>query len=210
MRIEEDIKDDIEDAIEKVSLQGGSIEPENYYLYQDDKIEYLCYTNEFYLPCLVQRPMLKQHIENEIENAILEETQKCFQSLKISYEDQGYDVELREGALIVELIPDKVATTFNHELTITKGDSTNFDSFNIVVNNNIYDLISIANSIVSSESKYGDVETSIYMDYYHDLKVEKITRDDGSTIYILTNRDTEDKFQFASRSVAWPPGYGAV
>ena len=90
--IEACIKDDIEDAIEKVSLQGGSIEPENYYLYQDDKIEYLCYTNEFYLPCLVQRPMLKQHIENEIENEILEETQKCFQSLKSSYEDQGYGV----------------------------------------------------------------------------------------------------------------------
>ena len=44
------------------------------------------------------------------------------------------------------------------------------------------------------------------MNYYHDLKVEKNKQTDGSTIYILTERDTENKFQFASRSVAWPPG----
>ena len=47
------------------------------------------------------------------------------------------------------------------------------------------------------------------MNYYHDLNVEKKKQSDGSTIYILTDRNNENKFQFASRSVAWPPGYGA-
>ena len=45
------------------------------------------------------------------------------------------------------------------------------------------------------------------MTYYHDLKVEKFIEADGSTIYTLTNRDTGNKFMFASRSLAWPPGY---
>jgi hypothetical protein len=47
------------------------------------------------------------------------------------------------------------------------------------------------------------------MNYYHDLKVEKKKQLDGTNIYILTDRNNENKFQFASRSVAWPPGYGA-
>jgi len=45
------------------------------------------------------------------------------------------------------------------------------------------------------------------MSYYHGLKVEKLNQEEGSTLYILTDKDTENKFQFASRSVAWPIGY---
>ena len=66
--------------------------------------------------------------------------------------------------------------------------------------------MSIANSILSMEVQFGDSETTIYMNYYHDLKVEKKKQTDGTTIYILTDRITGDVFQFASRSIAWPPG----
>ena len=38
----------VKEIIKKISLQGGSINPEHYYLYQDNKIEYLCYTNQYY------------------------------------------------------------------------------------------------------------------------------------------------------------------
>src|SRR3989338_5247015 len=42
------IEDEIERAVELVSLQGGSINPEHFFLYQSNKIEYLCYTTEYY------------------------------------------------------------------------------------------------------------------------------------------------------------------
>jgi len=45
------------------------------------------------------------------------------------------------------------------------------------------------------------------MDYYHHLKVEKKKQGDGTTIYMITNRDTGDKFQFASRSVDIGSGF---
>ena len=93
-------------------------------------------------------------------------------------------------------------------MSLTKGDASNYDAFRVVVDNNLYELVSIANSILNWEASYGDAETTTYMNYYHDLKVEKKKQSDGSTVYILTDRNTEEKFQFASRSVAWPPGYG--
>ena len=43
---------------------------------------------------------------------------------------------------------------------------------------------------------------------YPGVKVEKYKQEDGTTVYILTDRNTNDKFQFAVRSLAWPPGYG--
>ena len=201
------IEEEIENSVEKLSLQGGSINPEHYILYDNEKIEYLCYTGEYYKTCIMQQPMLKQHIESEIKNEIKEEVKVCFDSMKESYEKRGYSVNLRQGETNIELLPKRIISTFDYSLTLTKKDSETFDSFKVILNNNLYELVSIVNSILNWESSYGDSETTIYMDYYPNLKVEKKKQSEGSTIYILTERDTENKFQFASRSVAWPPGY---
>ena len=199
------MEDEIQNVVESISLQGGSLNPKNYYLYKDNKVEYLCYTSESYLTCVVQQPMLKQHIENEIKNAIKTKEENCFADLKNSFENQGYAVNLKEGETGVELLPERIAITFNRELTLTKGDSVVYDKLSVFLNNNLYELVSIANSIVNMEVQYGDSETTVYMNYYHNLKVEKLKQGDGTTVYILTNRNTGDRLQFASRSLVWPP-----
>ena len=202
------LEDEIEDTIEILSLQGGSVNPGPFILYDNPKVEYLCYTNAYYETCVVQDPMLKTHVEAEIKNAISEEVGGCFEDLKDSFESAGYGVNIEEGEVVVELLPERVITTLTHKLTLTRGDAERYESFRIVLENNLYELVSIARNIINWEATYGDAETTVYMDFYHHLKVEKHKRDDGSKIYILTNRNTQDKFQFASRSVVWPPGYG--
>lgn len=203
------VEDDIKKALETLSPQGGSLEPEHYIMYQDEKIEYLCYSQEYYKTCVMQQPMLKTHIEIEIQGAIKDKANECLDSMKKSYEKMGYKVNLNSESVGVELLPKKVIAKFENSFTLTKQDTKTYDSINVVINNNLYELVSITNSILNMEARYGDSETTIYMDYYHDLKVEKKKQSEGSTIYILTDRNTGDKFQFASRSVAWPPGYGA-
>jgi len=204
--IEACMEDELKETINTLSLQGGSIDPENYFLYDDEKIDYLCYTSEYYVTCVIQQPLLKQHIENEIKNNIKTKANDCFEDLRNNFESQGYDVSLIEGETSVELLPQKVVVSFEKDLTLTKGDAERYAKIDVVIDNNLYELMSISNSILNLETKYGDSETTVYMNYYHDLKVEKIKQTDGTTIYILTNRDEGNKFQFASRSVAWPPG----
>jgi hypothetical protein len=202
------LKEEIENNVEKLCLQGGSLAPEHYIMYNNEKIEYLCYTEEYYKTCVMQQPMLKQHIESEIRGGIKDKVKECFDSMKKSYEKKGYSVNLRQGGTSVELLPKRIVITFNHSLTLTKNGAEKYDSFRVVLNNNLYELVSIANSILNWEARYGDAETTIYMDYYHNLKVEKKKQSDGSTIYILTDSNDGSNFQFATRSVAWPPGYG--
>jgi hypothetical protein len=198
----------VEDAVEKISLQGGSLNPENYILYQDNTIEYLCYTNQYYILCSNQQPHLKQHIENEIKEAVKEDAQGCLDSLRDSFERQGFSVGFNREEISVELLPKRISVIFGNDLTLTKGDTQRYERLSIFFNNNLYELVGIANSIVEWEARFGDAEPQAYMFYYSDLKVEKLKQSDGSTIYILTNRNSGDKFQFASRSVAWPPGFG--
>ena len=202
------IEEEIQKNVETISAQGGSLEPENFILYKDDKIEYLCFNENDYLPCVMQQPLLKQHIENEIKRGIKNQEDVCFEKLKENFQKIGYDVSLKRGETIVELLPEKISVTFENDLTLTKENSERIEKINVVLNNNLYELTSIADSILNWEARYGDAETTIYMSYYKDLKVEKLKQSEGGTIYILTNRNTGEKFQFASRSVAFPAGFG--
>ncbi len=204
--MQECMDEELGNSVKMISSQGGSLDPVHYYLYLDEKIEYLCYTNEDYLTCVVQQPLLKQHIENEIKNAIKNKEDSCFAELRNSFQGQGYSVDLKEGNTSVELLPKRVVVTFNRQLTLTKEDSETYEKLDVVLNNNLYELMSVANSIINMEVQFGDSETTVYMNYYHNLKVEKLKQGDGTKVYILTNRDTGNKFQFATRSKVFPAG----
>ncbi|VVB82134.1 Uncharacterised protein [uncultured archaeon] len=203
------LENDLKDTVNKISTQGGDVNPvDNYVLYNDTQIKFLCYTGEFYRSCIIQQPMLKQHIESEINKVMNSKVDACFASLKQSYEGRGYTVTLQTGIKNFELLPKRVAATLNYSLVLTKGtDVQKYNSFVVFLNNNIYELSSIANSILNWESLYGDSETTTYMTFYHDLKVEKKLGDNGAKIYILTDRVSGNKFQFAVRSQVWPAGY---
>jgi hypothetical protein len=206
--IQDCLEEEIIDVANKLSLQGGQINPESYYLYQGNKIRYLCYTKEYYQTCMVQEPMLKESIEEEIKTAISAKASGCFDGLKKAYQNKGYQVTLSEGSMGVELLPKRIIAIFNNTLILRKGDTPEaYSSFDVSINNNLYELIGIADSIINFESSLGDVDITAYMNWYPDLKAEKMTQSDGTKIYILTDRNNNKKFQFASRSLAWPPGY---
>lgn len=200
------IEDKVIEAVEKLSIHGGSIIPEFTYSYNNEDLEYLCYTNQDYKTCVNQRPMLKEHVEKEIRGYILADVDSCLTSLEETY-SRKYSVDLKKGPLSVEIAPKNIIIVSNSSLTLKKGESSTYPNIKVNVKNNLYELVSIATNIIQFESKYGDTETTDYMNYYHDLKVEKLKQSEGTTVYILTNRNTKEKFQFASRSVAWPIGY---
>ncbi len=202
------LEDDMFNTVSAISLQGGTMTPSNYYTYGGSDIEYLCYTNENYSPCVMQQPLLQPSIENEIKNELQDNVRNCFDLMKESFESRGYTFELSSGQIYAELLPKRVVLNADYKLRLSKEDSQVYDSFRVVVNNNLYELVGIANSILNWETNFGDAETTTYMDYYPNIKVEKKKQEDGSKVYILTERDGSGIFQFATRSYVWPPGYG--
>ncbi len=191
---------------ETLSKQGGYINPTNYATYQDLKLQYLCYTSEFYIPCNVQQPLLIKHVEGEIKKYIEPRAKKCFEDLKKQYERKGYEVRSGTTSINVSIVPDKILVDFTAPLTISKEDTQTFQKFVVSVSSNWYTLLNTAVNILQYEATYGDSETSLYISYYPDIKIEKTRRDDGSTIYELSDVITQDKFAFATRSLVWPQG----
>ncbi|MEM3091140.1 MAG: hypothetical protein QXX55_00310 [Candidatus Pacearchaeota archaeon] len=201
------LEDKIKESVKTISLQGGSIRPRFFFTYNNIPIEYLCYTNENFKLCQIQQPLLKQHIETEIKNEIASDVVNCFNSLKNSYENRNYDVKMEPGVTTVELLPKRIVVKFNYILTLTKGDTKRYDTFSIILNNNLYELISIVNSIIENEATFGRADPRIYQSYYNDLKIDLNLRDDGTKIYVVQDRNTGNKFQFASRSLVFPPAF---
>jgi len=208
LNIEKCMSDAIDEKIELLGNQGGFLEPEFFYLYKNDKIGYLCYTNLIYKPCVVQKPFLKQHFEDELERAVREKINKCYENSVNELKARGYDVVSGLPDLDILLEPGKVRVILDVPVFVSREGAQSFNRFESEIISPIYDILMIATSILQSETKYGDADVTGMMMFYPELDIGKIKRSDGTTVYIIEDLKSKTKFQFASRSFAYPAGYG--
>lgn len=194
-------------SIELLGKNGGYANPEGFIVYQDQKVKYLCYTNEYYKQCIVQQPLIKNNFEKELKALIEPEARTCLSNLKAEYEKRGYSVSTGTTETGIEIAPSKIKVDMKAPITITKEQSETFREHTFDIDSQMYDLLMIATSVVDFETTYGDSETTLYMQYYPNLKIEKISLGDGSKVYKLSDVTTNEQFIFASRSVVFPPGY---
>ena len=204
--IEDCAKIPIKEGIQTLNKQGGVINPQNYYLYQGDKIEYVCYTDENFKNCVMQKPILKNTIEDELKTYSQQKIIGCINSIKENLEKSGYEVSMKTPNISIELVPDNVLINMDIDLKISKENTESYNNIRTGIKSKIYNFVMIASSIMTWETRFGDSETLNYMLLYPSIKVEKKKQGEGSKIYIITDRDTEEKFMFAVRSGVIPPG----
>ena len=202
------VEPQVYDALALLSKQGGYQNPEGYITYKDTKIKYLCYINGYYKPCIIQQPMIITHFGVELANILKPKAEKCVASLKTEFEKRGYQVKAEKVSAVSEMQEGRILIEFNTPMSVTKETTRIFDKFDVSIPSEMYNLLSISTSIVDYEATYGDSETTAYMQYYPDLKIEKLRLEDGVKIYRLSNVITNESFQFATRSLVWPAGYG--
>ena len=196
----------IQEGLDILILQGGVIESENYFMYEGKKIDYVCYSENEYENCIMQKPILTNTIRDELVKYSTPKIKSCLNSVKSSLEGRGYSVVMRDPEIVIDLVPDNVLVDMNLGLRIEKTGVESFDHIRTGIKSKIYNFALITSSISQWETRYGDSETLNYMLYYPSLKVEKKKQSEGTTIYILTDRDSNEKFYFASRSIAVPAG----
>lgn len=202
------IKPEIKPAIEQLSKQGGYQNPEGTALYNGAKIQYLCYTGDNYKTCTIQQPMIKANFEKELNLMLKARANNCMNNLISEYKKRGYEVSSGSINSELSIIPGEIIVSYNAPLTVKKETAKTFKNFNVKFESEMYDLLFIAQSIVESESKLGGSATELYLQYYPDLKIDKTKLSESTTIYKLSNVVTKEDFNFASRSLAWPAGYG--
>ena len=203
------VQDAIEGEMDNLGKHGGYINPEFSYMYSGDDVGYLCYTNLYYKPCIMQQPFLKQHFESQLKMAISEKVNDCYSSSISELKNRGFDVVRGNMAFDIALEPGQAVVKIKAPTSVSSGETAQrFDTFDAKIPNPIYDMLMISTSILQYETKFGDSDVTTLMIFYPQFIIDKIKRSDGTTVYILIDKETQTKFQFASRSFAWPPGYG--
>ena len=203
------VEDVLEENVETLSRQGGSMFPRASLSYLGDRMRYLCYTSEYCVSCVNQQPLLKEHVEEELNLSISSKMQECFDSLRQDYESNGYEVTMGGSEKFdTKLLPNQIITAVNRTLTLKKGDSVReYDSFNIILDNNLYELVYLVRDIIEWEVYFGQAVIDSFKIYYPEFKFEMNKIEDGVIVYIITEKESGNKFQFASRSIAEAVGF---
>lgn len=205
-QIENCIQEPIKEGMEILRFQGGVIEPENYYLYQDNKVEYLCYTDEYYKNCVMQKPFVKEEIEKQLKKYSEQRINDCIGSVKASLENQGYEISYKKPEISIELAPETIITEVAIDMNVRKEQVESYKTIKINTDSKLYEFAMLSSVILNWEAQYGDFDTLTYMINYPKTKIEKKIQDDGTRIYTLSDRESGEKFMFASRSMAFPAG----
>lgn len=205
--VENCVQDAVNENLLLLEKQSGLENPEFYYLYQNDKIGYLCYTNSYYQACVNQNPFLKNNFERNLENSIREKVFQCYDNSISDLNNKGYNIQYSKKNMTVALEPNQINIRLTSDAQSTGEAGMQLNNIETSINSPLYDILMIATSIIQQETKFGDADISSIMLFYPDMVIDKLRQDDGTTIYIIQNLQSKDKFQFATRSYAWPVGY---
>ncbi len=212
--LENCLEEKIKKTAETISFQGGYISNtlNKTFKFDDDKeahsISYLCYNQNYYLPCVNQEPMLIQHLKKEIKKEIKNEVENCFNELKITLEEEGFSVSSSYSGFEINLEPKQIILDLNAELNIDKsGEISTQKNFKIIVANDIYDNAIVVQEIVSQEARYCNFDFLGFMILYNEFNIDKYRTSDLSTIYSVEKKQSKEKFRFAIRSCVIPPGF---
>jgi hypothetical protein len=204
------IQDEMKKQIVSLSLDAGMPDSKFRYMYLDENISFICYTNEYYKPCVVQQPFLKETFEKSLSKKMEPVIQQCYDNAINDLITRGNDVSSGDIKTNITIDPNGVSVLIDAPTSVSNGKSSaSFSKIRVNLESNIYTILAVASSLLQFESSYGDSDTSSFNFYYPDLNVQKIRRDDSVKIYIITDKK-DIKYRFASRSYAWPPGYGST
>jgi len=78
-------------------------------------------------------------------------------------------------------------------------------NFLTVFLSNIYEILILATEILNTEITVGEVNILDYIYVYPNLIVRRLVQDEGSAVYIIEDKNSETKYQFAVRNLYFPP-----
>lgn len=200
------------EVADTIAKQGGTYDlskNDSLALTLDGKrIAYLCFTTNYYYPCINQQPMLLEHIKNEIKSSIKRDVDACFSQMVRDLRAANYRVELEGSDFEVMLAPLRIVLQHDRTLTISKADSSQkFESFRTLVRHPVYDLAVVAQEIASQEAEYCNFETVGFGLLYPQFLVSRFRTGDLRMLYQITHKTSGKEFNFAIRGCVIPPGF---
>ena len=180
---------------------------DNFILYRNIVVPYLCKSSKFYTPCINQEPLLTEYVRREFVNITGDEINNCFAGLVKALTSKGYEVS--EGGLTVttELTRGAIKLQMNKEITTKKnGETKQYQDFTASIQSPIYRLVDTARNIINYESTLCEFDEVKWALNYRDLKIGTFIASDGTKVYTLEDKESGEKINFATKGCVFPAG----
>ncbi|VVB78249.1 Uncharacterised protein [uncultured archaeon] len=205
--IEQCTRDAVSEAIGILSPQGGDINPRGSVLYDGVDRVYLCYNNDFYKRCVNQRPMLVEHLEDQITEFIRPKVADCFKSLEMKLEKR-YTIETEDMNLRTRLYPRQITVEIDKKFKMSREDKViNINQFRMNMISPLYNFAEIGMEIANQQAQYCHFDDLGFMIFYPSFDVTSTKTGESDNIYTIKERATNQQFTFATRSCLLPPGF---
>lgn len=201
------VRQAVRDTVATMLPQGGTVAPDNYVLFNETRVSYLCKTIAYGQPCVNQYPRYLFHLQEEVRANVANEVPACFDALTNELERRQYTVEKGSHHVQVTLKPEIIEVAIPLTMRLTKNGVTQaIDAFDISIRSPLYDLGFVAQEIVAQEANYCYFEYVGYMLLYPAYDIRVTTLSDATKLYSVTHLPTQTTLQFAVRGCAFPPG----
>jgi len=205
--IESCTREATEEAINLLSKRGGDINPRGSVSYEGESITYLCYNERFYESCVNQRPLLVEHIEEEITNHITPIVADCFFNLRKDLETR-YEIEESEMIITTRLNSGQISVKIDKNFkTVRRGEVRDYNNFRMNLVHPMYQFAKISTDIVNQEITFCNFDELGHNILHQQYNIEKFITGNSDIIYSIKDLETEEDFVFALRSCTLPAGF---
>jgi len=210
------IEQKTKEAINELSIKGGELNSilNINFMFTSEKvyrnITYLCYTQNNFRPCVVQKPTIFLDMQNGIKNYISDEMNSCFTGMLDNFKTQGFAVgeNSKLNSFDVKFGPKKITIQTDSEVVLTKTDETTTQkNFQTIVPSRIYEIMGVVQEVINQEAMFCHFEDSGFTIAYPEFSIDKYEMESGVRIYTIEDKVSKEKFRFAVRSCAILPGY---
>ncbi|MEM4181601.1 MAG: hypothetical protein QXX68_00355 [Candidatus Pacearchaeota archaeon] len=201
------ISKSLENVLPEFLEKGMYFNPPSYLVYKGKNVSYHCYTSQKRTICTRNDAQSKRRIEEELENKIRNDVEKCFQEMK--EKNKGFNIEMKETDFSVEIQPKRIYLKVRKPIEISKSDEGKlfFENFDVYVNSNIWDYIQISNEIINQEVTCNcpmescTADTIKLMSKYNDYKVIFFIGSRGEKVYTIEDyTEKKNTFHFAIKN----------
>ena len=177
-------------------------------MYKGVEIPYLCKNVNYYQPCVVQHPIYVTEVQNVFAEKFKEDIEQCFASLEQELTKRGNIIDAGSIDLNVEINPSIIHFGVERLFTLTKGGNTkSYNRFDFFVSSYLYEILNVAQEIVSQEAKWCYFSNDGFMVLYNDFDIRKDVLGDSTKIYTIEHKKDGEKLTMAIRGCAIPNGF---
>lgn len=203
------LRDHLYEGVQLISNQGGYIQNPLHISYKlggeeiPFDISYLCYSHMDNINCINQQPVLLSHLEGEIKEYLYDYSENCFDNLIDAMRNEGYQISQNDYEykdLEININRNHIEVLIEGRLIASKaGETFEYKNFKTRFLSNLYGIVEIVKRIVNDESFYCNFDYVSHNTLYSDYLINRYSALDGSRIYLVENKDSEENFRFAIR-----------